>query len=403
VITMFHVPFFRPDITEQEIAAVSDVLRSGWLTTGPVTKRFEAALADYIGVSKVAALNAQTNATFCTMRLLGIGPGDEVIVPAYTYSASCSIIYHVGAIPVMIDCAKDSFEMDYDLMEEAINERTKAIIPVDLGGVVCDYDRIFKAVDRKRHLFKPVGAVQEKLGRVAVVADTAHSLGASRNGIMAGAIADFSNFSFHAVKNLTTSEGGAASWRSLECFDDVDLYERYMLLSLHGQTKDAFNKIEPGSWEYDIVEPYYKCNLTDIASAIGLSQLGRYQSMLTRRKEIVEYYYDHFRNFNVSWLEHFHENAVSSLHLFMLRLNGKDVHERNRFILEASRRGVALNVHYKPLPMLSAYRKRGFQIEDFPEAYAQYENEVTLPLFSSITDAEVEYVVDTLASLLKAN
>ncbi len=400
---MFHVPFFRPDITEQEIAAVSDVLRSGWLTTGPVTKRFEAALADYIGVSKVAALNAQTNATFCTMQLLGIGPGDEVIVPAYTYSASCSIIYHVGAIPVMIDCAKDSFEMDYDLMEEAINERTKAIIPVDLGGVVCDYDRIFKAVDRKRHLFKPVGAVQEKLGRVAVVADTAHSLGASRNGIMAGAIADFSNFSFHAVKNLTTAEGGAASWRSLECFDDVDLYERYMLLSLHGQTKDAFNKIEPGSWEYDIVEPYYKCNLTDIASAIGLSQLGRYQSMLTRRKEIVEYYYDHFRNFNVSWLEHFHENAVSSLHLFMLRLNGKDVHERNRFILEASRRGVALNVHYKPLPMLSAYQKRGFQIKDFPKAYAQYQNEVTLPLFSSITDAEVEYVVDTLASLLKAN
>ncbi len=400
---MFHVPFFRPDITEQEIAAVSDVLRSGWLTTGPVTKRFEAALADYIGVSKVAALNAQTNATFCTMQLLGIGPGDEVIVPAYTYSASCSIIYHVGAIPVMIDCAKDSFEMDYDLMEEAINERTKAIIPVDLGGVVCDYDRIFKAVDRKRHLFKPVGAVQEKLGRVAVVADTAHSLGASRNGIMAGAIADFSNFSFHVVKNLTTAEGGAASWRSLECFDDVDLYERYMLLSLHGQTKDAFNKIEPGSWEYDIVEPYYKCNLTDIASAIGLSQLGRYQSMLTRRKEIVEYYYDHFRNFNVSWLEHFHENAVSSLHLFMLRLNGKDVHERNRFILEASRRGVALNVHYKPLPMLSAYQKRGFQIKDFPKAYAQYQNEVTLPLFSSITDAEVEYVVDTLASLLKAN
>jgi dTDP-4-amino-4,6-dideoxygalactose transaminase len=246
VITMFHVPFFRPDITEQEIAAVSDVLRSGWLTTGPVTKRFEAALADYIGVSKVAALNAQTNATFCTMRLLGIGPGDEVIVPAYTYSASCSIIYHVGAIPVMIDCAKDSFEMNYDLMEEAINERTKAIIPVDLGGVVCDYDRIFKAVDRKRHLFKPVGAVQEKLGRVAVVADTAHSLGASRNGIMAGAIADFSNFSFHAVKNLTTAEGGAASWRSLEGFDDVDLYERYMLLSLHGQTKDAFNpKLNP--------------------------------------------------------------------------------------------------------------------------------------------------------------
>ncbi len=400
---MFHVPFFRPDITEQEIAAVSDVLRSGWLTTGPVTKRFEAALADYIGVSKVAALNAQTNATFCTMRLLGIGPGDEVIVPAYTYSASCSIIYHVGAIPVMIDCAKDSFEMNYDLMEEAINERTKAIIPVDLGGVVCDYDRILEAVDRKRHLFKPVGSVQESFGRVAVVADTAHSLGASRNGIMAGAIADFSNFSFHAVKNLTTVEGGAASWRTLEGFDDVDLYERYMLLSLHGQTKDAFSKIEPGSWEYDIVEPYYKCNLTDIASAIGLSQLGRYQSMLTRRKEIVEYYYDHFRNFNVSWLEHFHENAVSSLHLFMLRLNGKDVHERNRFILEASRRGVALNVHYKPLPMLSAYQKRGFQIKDFPEAYAQYQNEVTLPLFSSITDAEVEYVVDTLASLLKAN
>jgi dTDP-4-amino-4,6-dideoxygalactose transaminase len=401
VITMFFVPFFRPDITEQEIAAVSDVLRSGWLTTGPVTKRFEVALADYIGVSKVAALNAQTNATFCTMRLLGIGPGDEVIVPAYTYSASCSIIYHVGATPVMIDCAKDSFEMNYDLMEEAINERTKAIIPVDLGGVVCDYDRILEAVDRKRHLFKPVGSVQESLGRVAVVADTAHSLGASRNGIMAGAIADFSNFSFHSVKNLTTAEGGAASWRTPEGFDDDDLYEQYMLLSLHGQTKDAFAKNEPGSWEYDIVEPYYKCNLTDVSSAIGLSQLGRYQSMLMRRKEIVEYYYDRFRKFNVSWLEHFNENTVSSLHLFLLRLNGKDVHERNMFIAEAAKLGVSLNVHYKPLPMLSAYRKRGFQIEDFPEAYAQYENEVTLPLFSSMTDVEVEYVVDTLVSLLK--
>ncbi|MGI6121185.1 MAG: DegT/DnrJ/EryC1/StrS family aminotransferase [Saccharofermentanales bacterium] len=398
---MFFVPFFRPDITEQEIAAVSDVLRSGWLTTGPVTKRFEVALADYIGVSKVAALNAQTNATFCTMRLLGIGPGDEVIVPAYTYSASCSIIYHVGATPVMIDCAKDSFEMNYDLMEEAINERTKAIIPVDLGGVVCDYDRILEAVDRKRHLFKPVGSVQESLGRVAVVADTAHSLGASRNGIMAGAIADFSNFSFHSVKNLTTAEGGAASWRTPEGFDDDDLYEQYMLLSLHGQTKDAFAKNEPGSWEYDIVEPYYKCNLTDVSSAIGLSQLGRYQSMLMRRKEIVEYYYDRFRKFNVSWLEHFNENTVSSLHLFLLRLNGKDVHERNMFIAEAAKLGVSLNVHYKPLPMLSAYRKRGFQIEDFPEAYAQYENEVTLPLFSSMTDVEVEYVVDTLVSLLK--
>jgi dTDP-4-amino-4,6-dideoxygalactose transaminase len=401
VITMFFVPFFRPDITEQEVAAVSDVLRSGWLTTGPVTKRFEVALADYIGVSNVAALNAQTNATFCTMRLLGIGPGDEVIVPAYTYSASCSIIYHVGATPVMIDCAKDAFEMNYDLMEEAITERTKAIIPVDLGGVVCDYDRIFKAVDRKRHLFKPVGSVQESLGRVAVVADTAHSLGASRNGIMAGAIADFSNFSFHSVKNLTTAEGGAASWRTLEGFDDDDLYEQYMLLSLHGQTKDAFSKIEPGSWEYDIVEPYYKCNLTDVSSSIGLSQLERYGSMLKRRKEIVEYYCDRLGNYDVSWLEHFNENTVSSLHLFLLRLNGKDVHERNMFIAEAAKLGVSLNVHYKPLPMLSAYRKRGFQIEDFPEAYAQYQNEVTLPLFSSMTDVEVEYVVDTLVSLLK--
>ncbi len=400
---MLHVPFFRPDVTEQEIIAVSDVLRSGWLTTGPVTKRFEAALADYIGVNRVAALNSQTNAAVCTMRLLGIGPGDDVIVPAYTYSASCSIIYHVGATPVMIDCARDSFEMDYDSMEEAINERTKAIIPVDLGGVVCDYNRIFEAVDRRRHHFKPTGLVQESLGRVAVVADTAHSLGASRNGMMAGAIADFSNFSFHAVKNLTTGEGGAVSWRTLDGVDNVELYEQYMLLSLHGQTKDAFSKINAGSWEYDIVEPYYKCNLTDIGSAIGLSQLGRYQSMLNRRKEIVEYYCECFRKFDVSWLEHFNENTVSSLHLFLLRLNGKDVLERNKFIVEAAEAGITLNVHYKPLPMLSAYRKRGFQIEDYPEAYAQYENEVTLPLFSSMTDAEVEHVVDTLVALLEAN
>lgn len=399
--TVNKVPFFRPDITEQEIEAVSEVLRSGWITTGPKTKQFEQELAKYFGVNRVAALNAQTNAAHCCLHLLGIGPGDEVIIPSYTYSASCSVVYHVGATPVMIDCEEDSFEMDYEAMTEAITERTKAIMPVDIGGVVCDYDKIFDAVDNRRHLFQAKGQYQEKMGRIAVISDAAHAVGASRNGVKAGVIADFSNFSFHAVKNLTTGEGGAASWRPIDGVDDDEIYRQYMLLSLHGQTKDALSKMDSGSWEYDIVEPYFKCNMTDSAAALGLVQLRRYEVMQARRKFIVQRYMEAFAPYEVSWLEHFHENTESSLHLFLLRLTGRTEEERNRFIARAGEKGVSLNVHYKPLPMLSAYSKRGFSIEHYPNAYAQYQNEVSLPLFSSMSDDELQYVIRTVCQCLE--
>ncbi len=395
-----HVPFYKPDISQKEIDAVEAVLRSGWITTGTVTKQFEHALAEYTGTSRFAAMNAQTNAAELCMRLLDIGPGDEVIVPAYTYSASCSIIYHVGATPVIIDSNPNSFEMDYDKMAEAITERTKMIVPVDLAGVVCEYEAIFDVVESKRHLFRPTGDIQEKLGRVIVMADTAHSLGARRHGMMAGAIADFSNFSFHAVKNLTTGEGGATTWRSLDGISDDDIYRSLMLLSLHGQTKDALAKAVGSSWEYDIVEPFYKANLTDIASALGLAQLNRYPAMLARRKEIVDYYCQRFENLDVTWLEHSGDEFESSRHLFLLNLTGKNEKERNNFIDQAAERGVMLNVHFKPLPMLSAYRKRGFYIEDYPSAYDHYRDVVSLPLYSSMTDYDVEYVVDTLTDLL---
>lgn len=394
------VPFYRPDITEREVDAVSKVLRSGWLTTGKVTKKFEESIANYIGVAKVAALNSQTSAAHCCLMLLGIGPGDEVIVPAYTYTATCSVVSHVGATPIMVDCAKNSFEMDYDLLSEAITKRTKAIIAVDLGGVVCDYRRIFEIADKKRHLFKAQNPLQERFSRVAIIADAAHSIGASRNGVMAGAIADFTNFSFHAVKNLTTGEGGAASWLPIDGLCDEEIYRRYMLLSLHGQTKDALSKLNSAAWEYDIEDPLYKYNMTDIAAALGQIQLNRFSSMQERRKKIVEFYYDRFKNYNVTWLEHFGSGFVSSLHLFLMRLTGLKEAQRNQIIKTVGEDGVSLNVHYKPLPMLTAYKKRGFNIEDFPNAYAQYENLITLPLFSSMTDSEAEYVVETVSKYI---
>ena len=394
------VPFFRPDITDLEVEAVSQVLRSGWITTGPVTKTFENALADYCGTERFVALNAQTNAAELCLRLLGIGPGDQVIVPAYTYSASCSIIYHVGATPVMVDCGPQSFEMDYEKMGQAITEKTKAIIPVDLAGVPCDYQAIFEQVEGKKALFRPRTDLQEKIGRVAVVADTAHSLGASRQGVPAGAIADFSNFSFHAVKNLTTAEGGGSSWRTIEGVSNHDIYTTFMRLSLHGQTKDALAKTADASWEYDIVEPYYKANLTDIASALGLAQLKRYPAMLARRKAIVDYYCDRFKGLNVSWLEHQGPTFESSRHLFIMNLTGFSEEMRNDFIRRASAEGVSLNVHYKPLPILSAYRKQGFDVEDYPQAFARYGNIITLSLSSSMTEHEVDYVVDTIKRIL---
>ena len=310
-------------------------------------------------------------------------------------------MYHVGATPVMIDCAKDSFEMDYDQMAEAINERTKAIMPVDIGGVVCDYDKIFDAVEQQAPRFRPKGEYQEKMGRIAVISDAAHAVGAARHGVKAGVIADFSNFSFHAVKNLTTGEGGAATWRPIDGIDDDEIYRQYMLLSLHGQTKDALSKMRSGSWEYDIVEPYFKCNMTDMAAALGLVQLSRYARMQQRRKHIVERYLQAFAAYDVSFLDHFKADSVSSLHLFLMRLNGKTEAQRNRFIDRAGDLGVALNVHYKPLPMLSAYRKRGFLIDDYPNAFAQYENVVSLPLFSAMSDEELEYVIKTLSLCLE--
>lgn len=394
------IPFVKPDINEIDIKAVENVLRSGWITTGPVTKEFERELATYLGTNKVATVNSQTAGAELILRFLGIEEGDEVIVPAYTYSASCSVIYHCGAKAVMIDSQKDSPEMDYDLLEKAITDKTKVIIPVDLGGVVCDYERIFKIVEKKKHLFKAENEIQKNFGRIIVVADTAHSLGASSHGLMTGSIADFSSFSFHAVKNLTTAEGGAITWKSREGLDDEEIYKAFMMLSLHGQTKDALNKSESGQWEYDIVAPLYKCNLTDVASALGLSQLRRYNQILKRRREIVEKYDMAFSELNLDFRNHFEDGKVSSYHLYLLKLPNKSEEERNQFIIEMDKKGITCNVHYKPLPMLSAYKELGFDIKDYPNAFAYYENLVSLPLHSKLTDEEVEYIIASVKETL---
>lgn len=391
---MHKIDFTKPDINETDIEAVCNVLRSGWITTGPVTKEFEREIASFCHTERAACLNSQTMAAELVLRLFDIGPGDEVIIPAYTYTASCSIIYHVGATPVMIDSQADSPEMDYDLMEKAINSKTKAIIPVDLGGVICDYERIFEAIERKRHLFTAASPLQESLGRILVQADTAHSFGASRNGRMAGEIADFSCFSFHAVKNLTTAEGGAVTWNNIAGVDNDEIYRQFMLLSLHGQSKDALSKTESGQWEYDIVEPYYKGNLTDIASALGLSQLHRYAEMLNRRREIVLRYDKAFSEMGYDFLKHYGSTFASSGHLYLLRIPQFDESMRNTLIEALDNLGIASNVHYKPLPMMSAYSKRGFSIQNYPNAFNYYKNELTLPLHSLLTDEEVEYIID---------
>ena len=396
-----QVPFSPPDITEAEIEAVADALRSGWITTGPKTKQLEKELAAYMGTERAVCLNSATACLELTLRILGIGPGDEVITTAYTYTASASVVEHVGAKLVLVDTAPDSYEMDYGQLACAITEKTKAVIPVDLGGIMCDYDTIFRIVEEKKALFHPASPLQEKLGRVAVVTDGAHAFGARRKGKTCGQVADFTTFSFHAVKNLTTAEGGAVTWRSREDMDSEELYRQYMLLSLHGQSKDALAKTKLGAWEYDVAAPYYKCNMTDIMAALGLVQLHRYAELEQRRKEIIEKYNEGLKNLPVRLMQHYGPDHQSSGHLYLVQLNGKTREDCNEIIRKMAEDGVATNVHYKPLPLLTAYKNMGFDIKDYPNAYAQFENEITLPLHTKLTDEQVEYVIQTFCKYVQ--
>lgn len=398
---MMNIPFSPPDITQDEIDEVVDVLKTGWITTGPKTKLFEQKIAQTCNTQKAVCLSSQTACAEMTLRILGIGPGDEVIVPAYTYTASASIIYHVGATPVMIDCAKDSYEMDYDKMEAAITEKTKAIIAVDLAGIVCDYDRIFEAVERKRDLFHPAdNPIQFAIGRVIVLSDAAHAFGAQWHGKMCGEIADFTNFSFHAVKNMTTAEGGAATWREIPGIDSNEIYKKFMLMTLHGQTKDAFAKNKGTSWEYDVVDTQYKCNMPDILAAMGLAQLKRYSNMLKRRHELIRRYNEAFEGLPIEVLNHCDDDHASSAHLYFVRFIGRDAKYRNAFYDKMKAKGIICNVHFKPLPMFTAYKAKGFDIKDFPNAYAQHQNQLTLPMNTVITDEEADYVIKSFIKTL---
>ena len=398
------IPFSPPDIGEAEIAQVADTLRSGWITTGPKTKELERQVASFCHTSRAVCLNSATAAMELTLHQLGIGPGDEVITCAYTYTASASVVCHVGAKLVLVDCCKpsDCYQMDYDALERAITPRTKAIIPVDLGGVVCDYDRIFEIVERKKALFTPSdNKIQQALGRVAVMADAAHAFGAQWHGRMCGEIADFTCFSFHAVKNFTTAEGGASAWRTLPGLDDEELYHRYQLLSLHGQSKDALAKTKLGAWEYDIVGPWYKCNMTDIMAAIGLKQLERYPGLLERRHQLIQRYDEALHPLGIRTLPHFTPDYTSSGHLYLTWTPGIGEKERNEIILRMAERGVACNVHYKPLPMMTAYKAMGFDIADYPNAYHHYENLITLPLHTRLSDEDAAYVTEQFADIVK--
>lgn len=401
-ITKRSIPFSPPDITEAEIQEVCDALRSGWITTGPRTKQLEHEIAEYVGVNRAVCLNSQTACAEMALRILGIGDGDEVIVPAYTYTASASVVCHVGAKLLLVDVQKDNLEMDYDALEKAITDKTKAIIPVDLAGIPCDYDRIFSIVEAKRSLFKPSNKIQEAIGRIAVCADTAHAFGAKRNGKMAGSIADFSSFSFHAVKNFTTAEGGALTWRSISGIDDEEIYHQLQLLSLHGQSKDALAKTQLGAWEYDIVGTWYKCNMTDVAAAMGLAQMKRYPAMLARRQEIIERYDASLKPLCVETLAHYTDDHQSSGHLYITRIPNITPEQRSEIIIKMAEQGVSCNVHYKPLPMHTAYRNMGFDIKDFPNAYARFANEITLPLHTCLTDEDVAYVIACYADILKS-
>lgn len=390
------IPFSPPDITEKEIEQVSEALRSGWITTGPKTKELEREVADLCGVNRAVCLNSQTACAEMTLRLLGIKEGDEVITCAYTYTASASVVCHVGAKLILIDTQRDSLEMDYEQLENAITEKTKVIIPVDLGGVPCDYDRIFSIVERKKGLFHPVNKIQESIGRVIVMADAAHAFGATWKEKPVGSIADFSNFSFHAVKNFTTAEGGAAVWKDIEGIDNEEIYHQYQLLSLHGQSKDALAKTQLGAWEYDIIGPWFKCNMTDVVAGIGLAQMKRYKGLLERRKEIIGKYDSAFKPIGIEVLNHYTENHQSSGHLYITRVPGITLEQRHEIIVKMAEVGVACNVHYKPLPMMTAYKNMGFDIKDYPNAYALFENAITLPLHTKLTDEEVKYVTDVL-------
>ena len=422
-----NIPFSPPDMSEAEIGQVAEALRSGWITTGPKTKEFERQIAAYVGVSRAVCLNSATAAMEMALRLIGVGPEDEVIVPAYTYTATASVTQHVGCRLVMVDSQKDCVEMDYDRLADAVTERTKVIIPVDLGGIVCDYERIFAIVEAKRGLFRPANEIQKRIGRIVVAADCAHAFGASRHGVMAGAIADFSSFSFHAVKNLTTAEGGALTWHlpfggepvSYDPWStvppiegetwDAYLYRLSQLYSLHGQNKDALAKTQLGAWEYDIIGPWYKCNMTDIMAGIGLAQLARYPGLLARRREIIGRYDDPLDALNaacdaahqVKHLEHYGADFAGSGHLYLTRLCGRSDQERREVIVRMAERGIACNVHYKPLPMMTAYKALGFDIADFPNAYNLFVNEVTLPLHTRLSDEDVEYVVGNFVEILK--
>jgi len=395
------VPFSPPDISDIEINEVVNTLKSGWITTGPKTKLFEQKIAEYTKASKAVCLNSATAALEMTLRILGIGEGDEVITTAYTYTASASVIDHVGAKIVLVDTAKDSFHMDYSKLEEAITKRTKAVIPVDIGGVMCNYDTIFELVNCKRHFFQPFNKIQEAIGRVVVIADAAHSFGATYQGKNSGEVADFTCFSFHAVKNLTTAEGGAVTWRKIPGIDDEKLYNEFMLLSLHGQSKDALAKTRLGAWEYDIVYLGYKCNMTDIMASLGLGQLQRYSDILKRRKQIITMYDDGLKGCNVASLRHYGDDFSSSGHLYLLRLLDKDEAYRNKVIEEMAEKGIATNVHYKPLPMHTAYKRLGFDIKDYPNTYNMYRNEITLPLHTLLSNEQVEHVIGVLKSVIK--
>ena len=416
-----NIPFSPPDMTEKEAALVREAILSGWITTGPKTKELERQISEFVHTEKTVCLNSATAAMEMVLHLLGIGPGDEVIVPAYTYTATASVVCHVGAKVVMVDSQKDNVEMDYDQLEKAITEKTKLIVPVDLGGIVANYDRVYEIVEKKKALFKPANALQSKIGRIIVSADCAHSFGGSRKGKMAGEIADFSSFSFHAVKNFTTAEGGAMTWRQpfgnelvptdVEYMPTVPknagetwnelLYRLSQLFSLHGQNKDALAKTKLGAWEYDIIGPWYKCNMTDIMAALGLVQMERYEGLLKRRQEIVAKYNEALKDLNVAVLNHKGADHCSSHHLYLVRLLGKTREDANKVIEQMAERGIACNVHYKPLPMMTAYKTLGFDIKDYPNAYHLFENEVTLPLHTKLTDEDVEYVITNFVEIVK--
>lgn len=395
-----RISFSPPDIGDAELGQVAETLESGWITTGPKTKELEKRIAAYCGADRAVCLNSQTACAEMTLRLLGISAGDEVITSAYTYTASASVACHVGAKLVLMDTQKESYEMDYERLADAINENTKVVIPVDLGGVPCDYDTLFSIVESKKSLFRPANEMQEAVGRVIIMADAAHAYGAAWEGKPVGSIADFSNFSFHAVKNLTTAEGGAVVWKTIDGIDDEELYRKYQLLSLHGQSKDALAKTQCGAWEYDILEPSYKCNMTDIAAGIGLAQMERYPGILAKRKKLIEKYDAAFKELGVEVLEHYNGKYQSSGHLYMTRIPGITLPQRGRMIQKMAEAGIACNVHYKPLPMMTAYKKLGFDISNYPNAYARFENEITLPLHTRLTDEEADYVAERFRGIV---